>query len=166
MVWTKDIFYTPRKTWHTLPQKCDVHACEWQVFPALVSTAGREAKTGNTSAVLTLGMYWNDNNYKENPASSQQSRHRPQRKYYYLLNKFLRFWIGSNPPSNSSKPPSVEQIWKKFAILNAIDDVKRLPNIDRKRAGKPRSPWRRGWAPELNCFGRAKKTAENFTRFA
>jgi len=150
---------------HTSPKMWRTRLPEHPVFSALVSTAGGEATTGNTSAVRRLGLYWNDNNYKESPASSQQSRHRPQRKYYYLFNKFRCFWIGSNPPSNSSKPARVEQIWKKFAILNAIDDVKWIPNIDRKRASKPRRPWKRGWAPELNCFGRAKNIARKFNLF-
>ena len=151
---------------HTSPKMWRTRLREHPVFSALVSTAGREATTGNTSAVRRLGMYWNDNNYKENPASSQQSLQSTIKEVLLLFNKFLRFRIGSNPPSNSSNPASVQQIWKKSAILNAIDDVKCIPNIDRKRASKPKSPWRRGWAPELNCFGRAKNIADNFTHFA
>ena len=90
-----------------------------------------------------LGLF--DNNEKKTTTHKLQILSRSvlskrllfyENKYYFSVKIFLRFMIGSNPMANSSKPTSVDQIWKRFGISSRMTSI--MQNVTRK----PR-PWGR-----------------------
>ena len=57
--------------------------------------------------------------YKREPSIVTTKPSSTTKEVLLFIQQISPFLVGSNPPSNSSKAASVEQIWKKFAILYA-----------------------------------------------
>ena len=142
------------------------HLRDHPAFSILVSTAGREAKTGNTSAVRRLGMYWNDNNYKENQASSQQSLHRPQRKYYYYSTNFSASGLVSIRRLILQSQLVLSKFGRslRYCMLSMTSNVYQIST--KKEPANREAPEDEVGRRSSTVLVELKNIADNFTRFA
>ena len=114
-----------------------------------------------------LGLFDNNKNkhYSQRSNLSRSVLSKPllfyENKLYFSVKIFLRFMIGSNPLANSSKPASVDQIWKKFAISSRMTSI--MQDVTRKVMA-PR-PWGRVCISSFVLLV-LEKMVENLTCFA